>query len=146
MKKALSICAALCLLLLAGSADAAYTSGTISGVVHTTFVSYTASTETLALAVGPSHAFTTLVGPMEVLEVRAHFTESGTTETITVFIDSGLGVNHDTVLSTQSMTGRTDFVFRPSPPCILMRNDALKVSCANAASKQWGACVFWRKL
>jgi len=136
MKRAI-LCAMA--VLLSVGAEAAFTSGTITNVVHTTYLSYATSTGTLELQVGGN-------GPVQILEVRVHLNAAGTTQTLTVYEDSGLGSAYDAVLDTQAMVSATDHIFRPTGECIIPRDSLLKVAWANAGVKAWGCVILWRKL
>jgi len=113
--------------------------GTVKSVCDSVFWTYSTGTGTLELNASSASS------AMQVLEVRVHLGAATTTETLKVSIDSTLGAYYDAALSTQTMTGVGDYVFRPSSECILDKNDLLKVWCPNAAGTRWGAVIIWRK-
>jgi opacity protein-like surface antigen len=129
----------LFILALAGAANAAYTSGTLTSVVHTTYANSIRTSDSLQLEVDTDGAY-------ELLEVRIHLNASGTTETLTVDIDSILGSSYDFVLATQAMTSLANYNYLPTRPIICLPGDMARVSVANAAKKTIGAIIIWRRL
>lgn len=137
MRKAFLV---LVVLALCGPVQAVMTEGTVVGLGHATFASYTTGTAALELEVDQDVA-------IQILEVRVHLTASGATETMTMTINSGLAVqsHYDVLLDSQAMTSVVDHVFRPTAECLVLIEDTFEVSLANAAGKEWGAVILWRK-
>lgn len=64
-------------------------------------------------------------------EILIHFSQV-VTETITITLVSGNGVNYNTVLQMVTLVSETDFVFRPQGEANYQPGDNIKVQCTNA--------------
>jgi hypothetical protein len=74
---------------------------------------------------------TVLTRKFKVSSVHFHF-DAAVTETIVITFDSKQGSDYDTVLKRTSLSGATDYVWRPEVDCDFQAGDKLKIQCTNA--------------
>lgn len=78
-------------------------------------------------------------------EVRVHLGTAGNTGNLTITVDDGTGATYDTVLVTQDMTGKTDFVYVPEEDGhYFFETDTLKIDWANSANYTYGVTVIYQ--
>jgi len=77
-------------------------------------------------------SYTTSIGRRFRLERILFHASVAITETITITLDSGKGVNYDTVLRKKSLSAEQDFIYIPDGENNYYAGDEIKIQCTNA--------------
>lgn len=86
----------------------------------------------------------TAAGAVDIVEVRLLMSDTTTTETYTVTLDSAQAAVHDVVLASQAMSGVSSVVWRPEKDVPLRATEQLDFALANASANTWGIEVVAR--
>lgn len=77
-------------------------------------------------------SFTTSINRRFKLEQIIFHSDVPITETINITLDSGNGVNYDTLLRSKSLSNESNFVFVPTGENNFYAGDEIKIQCTNA--------------
>lgn len=77
-------------------------------------------------------SYTTSIGRARRITRIVFHASQAITETITITLDSGAGVNYDTVLKKIPFVAEADAVYEPPGGIDLQSGDELKIECTNA--------------
>ena len=88
-----------------------------------------------------------VTGAYELRSIRVHLSAVGGAGDLTITEDNALGAEYDTNLITESMATLTDYVYNYLPGQLLMQSgDKVDFTWANANSRTWGLCVYYKLL
>lgn len=87
-------------------------------------------------------------GSAEMVSLTVHLSTAAPTSagSLTVTLNAHAGSTYDTVLSSVSMVGVTDLLYRPTAPVYLEGSDAIDVAYTNPDARTYGAQLTVRDL